>query len=218
VTGAWTDPAVAQDWARGDGQGPLLALPRRLAAEVVAADRPGTRRIADIGSGPGEFLRVFLDRFPGSHGVWSDISAPMQAMAEQELAGFDGRVRYLIADMLDFSGLPPDVDVIITSRATHHLSGPDLRAFYREAAGRLAPGGWLVNLDHTGLDPVWDERVRAARKLLVPRTGEQRSHRHDHPLSPAADHLAALAEAGLGDVDTPWRAFMTTLFMARRNG
>jgi SAM-dependent methyltransferase len=218
MTAFWTDPTAALGWAEHDAQQALLALPRAIAAEIVAGDRPQTDVVADVGSGPGDFLATFLRRLPAARGVWSDISKAMESLGRERLAEFDARVDYHIADMTDFAGLAEDVDVIITSRAVHHLDRDGLHAFYREAGQHLAPGGWLVNLDHFGPSDAWDARLRAARKVLVPRTGEQRPHHHKYPLTSVGDHLHAFAEAGFSDVETPWRGFVTGLFMARRDG
>jgi SAM-dependent methyltransferase len=218
MTAFWTDPESAVGWAQQDAQQALLALPRAIAAEIVAADRPQTAVVADIGSGPGDFLAVFLQRLPGARGLWSDISQTMETLGRERLATFGGRVDYRIADMTDFSGLPEDLDVIVTSRAVHHLDRDGLHAFYRDAGRHLAPRGWLINLDHFGPNDVWDARLRAARKILVPRTGEQRPHHHNYPLTSVADHVHAFIEAGFTDVETPWRGFVTGLFMARRDG
>ncbi len=218
MTAFWTDPSTALGWAERDAQRDLLSLPRVIAAEIVAVDRPQTSVVADIGSGPGDFLAVFLDRFPDARAIWSDISEAMAGLGREQLARFAGRVEYRLADMTDFAGLPGDLDVITTSRAVHHLDRDGLHAFYRDAAARLAPGGWLVNLDHFGPDDAWDARLREARKRLVPRTAEQKPHHHNYPLTSVADHMHALAEAGFTDAETPWRGFVTALFMARRGG
>lgn len=218
MTAFWTDPALARGWADNDAQRDLLSLPRVIAAEIVAVDHPGPAVVADIGSGPGDFLAVFLDRLPEATGIWSDISEAMETMGRDRLGGYADRVTYRIADMTDFTGLPSDLDVITTSRAVHHLDRDGLRAFYRDAGAHLAPGGWLVNLDHFGPSDAWNTRLREARTRLVPRTTEQRPHHHNYPLTSVADHLDALAEAGFTDVETPWRGFVTGLFMARRDG
>jgi cyclopropane fatty-acyl-phospholipid synthase-like methyltransferase len=217
-TSFWTDPTTALGWAEHDAQQNLLALPRAIAAEIVAFDRPQTALVADIGSGPGDFLAVFLDRLPDARAIWSDISEAMAGLGREQLARFNGRVDYRLADMTDFSGLADDLDVITTSRAVHHLDRAGLHAFYRDAAGHLAPGGWLVNLDHFGPDDTWNTRLREARNRLVPRTSEQKPHHHTYPLTSVADHMHALREAGFSDVETPWRGFVTALFMARRGG
>jgi cyclopropane fatty-acyl-phospholipid synthase-like methyltransferase len=218
MTAFWTDPNTAIGWADNDAQHDLLSLPRAIAADIVAVDRPNTAVVADIGSGPGDFLAIFLDRLPEARGIWSDISEPMESLGRERLSAFADRVQYRIADMVDFADLPPDLDVITTSRAVHHLDRDGLRAFYRDAATHLAPGGWLVNLDHFGPTDAWNTRLRDARKRLVPRITEQKPHHHNYPLTSVADHLDALAAAGFTDVETPWRSFVTSLFMARRAG
>lgn len=217
MTGSWIDPTFATEWAQRDAQRDLLSLPRAIAADIIATDLPGASVVADIGSGPGDFLSVLLDRLDSAHGIWTDISEPMETLARERLARFAGRVDYRIADMTDFDHLPMQLDVITTSRAVHHLDQAGVRAFYRDAAAHLAPGGWLINLDHTGQVEEWDRRLRTARRQLIPRTSEQRSHHHhNRPLASIDDHREALTAAGLTDVDTPWRAFITCLFMARR--
>lgn len=218
MTAFWTERSTALEWAEKDAQRDLLELPRRIAAEIVAIDRPATATVADVGSGPGDFLALFLQRFPEARGIWSDISPAMEELAHRQLDPLGPRTEYRIADMTEFAGLPDGLDVIMTSRAVHHLDRDGLRTFYRDAAEHLAPGGWLVNLDHFGPDDAWNTRLREARKRLVPRTTEQRPHHHNYPLTSVADHSEALAAAGFSDVETPWRGFVTALFMARRDG
>ena len=219
MTASWTEPGFAADWAERDAQRDLLSLPRAIAAEIVVSDRPGTSLVVDIGSGPGDFLAVCLEHLPAAHGLWSDISPEMQAIARTNLARFGGRVQYRVGDMFDVAAnLPEQVDVIVSSRVIHHLDAAGVHELYRSAAQHLAPGGWLVNLDHTTLAPEWNRRARQARKELIPRKREQRPHHHVHPTLPTIDdHLAALRSAGFTDIDMPWRAFVTCLFMARKN-
>jgi trans-aconitate methyltransferase len=212
----WLKPGFAESWSAQDGLANLLALPRQLAADVVAAERPNASLVIDIGSGPGDFLELMLTAFPAAAGVWNDLSPVMEELARTRLAPLGSRVSYLIGDMADVSGLPSGADVVVTSRASHHLSPTQLVAFYRGAAGLLAPGGWLVNLDHVELEPTWEARLRASRKRLVPPKAGSGAHHHDGRLPTADEHLAALAGAGVVDVETPWRAFYTYLFMGRR--
>ena len=219
TAGPWNDRDFALTWTANDRQDGLLALPRAMAAAIVAADRPDCRVILDVASGPGSFLASFLKEFPEATGFWSDASATMLATARERLDTFGRRVEFRLVDMTDLRGaeLPHDVDVIATSRASHHLDHDGLAAFYRDAAARLAPGGWLVNLDHIGVEPMWDQRLRASRHRFVPVRGDRTHHHHTHPLAGVADHLQALAAAGLTDVDVPWRAFYTCLIVARAN-
>ena len=227
----WRDAEFARSWAVGDSFSDLLDFPRRLAAAVVALDNPEPRCVVDIGSGPGAVLEVFLTQFPSARGVWTDASDAMLELARQRLDSFGDRVEYRIADMtqLAAAGLPESADVITTSRAAHHLDRAGLRAFYTDVAARLTPGGWLVNLDHigpasqagppatAGFDDVWDRRLRAARKEFGV-TSDGHKHHHNYPLTSVQDHLDAFAAAGITDVEVPWRAFYTCLFMGRTPG
>jgi SAM-dependent methyltransferase len=214
----WKDKEFATAWAEGDVVADLLALPRRIAAAVVEGDRPATELIVDVGSGPGAFLSVFLERFPQARGIWTDASEAMYEKAQTALAHHADRIDYQVLDMTEIgSGVLPDtIDVLLTSRAVHHLDKAALHAFYAAAAGLLAPGGWLVNLDHTGPGPAWDARLRAARKTIIPPRPKGGGHHHDGPLTSVGDHYAALDAAGFTDYDTPWRGFFTVLFMARK--
>jgi trans-aconitate methyltransferase len=216
VAEIWSDPEFAQAWASGDALKALLDLPRRISAAIVAGDRPEPACVVDIASGPGDYLAVFLEAFPSARGVWTDASKPMLDQARQRLAGFGDRVTYRLADMTDLGDAVPDgADVITTSRASHHLDRAGLIDFYSAAAGRLAPGGWLVNLDHTGSRDAWEGRLRAARKRLLAEPDPRAGHHHDKPLPAITDHLDGYAAAGFIDVDIPWRAFITCLFMGR---
>lgn len=224
----WRDAGFARSWAEGDPFRDLLDFPRRVAAAIVAGDNPEPATIIDVAAGPGAVLEIFLEQFPSARGIWTDASEAMLGLGKERLAPFGDRVEYRIADMtdLDRAGLPSQADVITTSRAAHHLDRDGLIAFYTEAAQRLAPGGWLVNLDHigpasqagppaaAGLDDVWDQRLRAARKRFgVSPDGPK--HHHNYPLTSLSDHLDAFAAAGITDVEVPWRAFYTCLFMGR---
>ena len=228
---AWRDTDFARDWAQDDSFRDLLDFPRRMAAAVVAGDNQAPATIIDVGSGPGAVLEIFLRRFPRAKGIWTDASCAMLDLAQEKLAPFGDRVEFRIADMtdLDGAGLPDEADVITTSRAAHHLDSGGLIGFHLAAARRLKPGGWLVNLDHigpasqagppatAGFDDVWDRRLRAARKEFGV-TSDGRKHHHNYPLTSVQDHLDAFAAAGITDVEVPWRAFYTCLFMGRTPG
>jgi SAM-dependent methyltransferase len=213
----WLDPNVATSWLEQDKLVNFLVLPRRIAAALIAEDRPNPRLVADIGSGPGDFLEVMLDVFPTAEGVWSDVSPTMADLARERLGRFDGRVKYVLADMTDLSSMPGSLDVVMTSRASHHLSPAQLAKFYSEAAEHLAPGGWLVNLDHIGPGKVWDDRLRAVRKKLIPPSDKATAHKHSAELPSIANHQDGLAAAGFTDTEIPWRGLYTCLFVARRD-
>jgi SAM-dependent methyltransferase len=107
--------------------------------------------------------------------------------------------------------------VIVTSRVVHHFSPDSIRALYREAFEGLRPGGFFFNLDHYGAPGDWERTYRRIRPEFVgkPRTALP-PHRHDHPFSVPAAHLAWLEAAGFEAPDVPWRTFYTALLVGRR--
>jgi SAM-dependent methyltransferase len=215
TTSEWMDHGLAARWTAADSLKEMLVLPRRISATVVAADRPGTALVVDVGSGPGDYLATMLDTFPAARGLWTDVSPAMEDIARPALAAYGDRVEFRLVDIEDLSPLPAGVDVLTTSRASHHFDAATLARFYAAAAEHLAPGGWLVNLDHVRSPGAWDRRLREARTAMIPQKREGTGHSHDKPLPTVDEHLAGLAAAGFDDVATPWRSFYTVLFMAR---
>ncbi|MBP0457072.1 class I SAM-dependent methyltransferase [Streptomyces montanisoli] len=216
----WSDPAFATAWLGGDPQGEydLLQLPRTIAAQLVADETPQPQLIVDIASGAGKFLSVLLTAFPEARGVWMDVSDTMLQQARKDLAGFGDRVYFTVGDMraLRAAGVPDGADVVLSSRASHHLDRAELHAFYAEAAGLLAPGGWLANLDHIGPEDIWDRRYRSVRRKHWSPRKPAPAHHHNYPLTSVGDHLDGYRAAGLTDVDVAWKAFYTCLFLGRR--
>jgi trans-aconitate methyltransferase len=217
-TAIWRDAEFARRWASTDGMADMLELPRHLTAALVAHDRPETRLVIDVGSGPGAYLEAFLEELPESAGIWLDASEAMLEQARKQLARFGDRVDFRLGDManLDAAKLPTGADVLISSRALHHLDRVALVGFYRQASVHLAPGGWVANLDHTGPLDVWDKRFRAIRKRFLGPDNDQGKHPHDYPFTSVRDHLDGLAAAGFDDVEIAWKAFYTCLFVARK--
>ncbi|MGB6453705.1 MAG: class I SAM-dependent methyltransferase [Streptosporangiaceae bacterium] len=212
----WLSTAFARQWTAAD-EPAALAFPRAIAASVVKLERQDARLIVDIASGPGDFLAVFLEQFPEARGIWTDVSDAMLALARDRLGRFGDRVDYRIADMTNLANadLPEAADAVITSRASHHLNRAGLVGFYQDAAMLLAPGGWMVNLDHVGAPANWDARLRTVRdQLRGAPAGERPGHHHDYPLVGVRDHLDALAAAGLTDAEIPWRSLLSCLFIA----
>ena len=216
----WKDSTFANSWASGDVLADLLDMPRRMSAAFVAQEISAPNTVIDVGSGPGAFLEVFLDEFPQARGIWTDASEPMESIARERLARFGDRVEYRLVEMTDLSdsNLPTDADVILSSRASHHLDAAGLASFYSQAAGRLRPGGWIVNLDHMGPSDRWDKRYRATRpRFTGPRRDPHEKHTHNYPLPSLEMHRDALAAAGVGDVDVAWKAFATALLMGAKS-
>lgn len=219
----WTDPERVDRWVARDAGREAVQSARELAASIVGLDTHPTL-VLELAAGAGTFLATFLRTFPGARGLWSDSSPHMTRHARGTLAPFADRVDYLLTDLrspgIAAAAAP---DVLICARVTHGLDAPGLAEFYRSAAGMLAPGGWLVNLDHMLPPQGWSTRYDALTPRFYEGTqvyeGTQRAaaakERGGHTVR---THLDALASAGLTDADTPWRLLSTVLLLARRPG
>jgi SAM-dependent methyltransferase len=216
------DEEAARAWLAGPTSSASDALQRpwQIAATVIGLDEePGVTAVLDVASGPGGFLQLLLGEFPAARGVWLDSSDVMQAEARSRLAGFGDRVEYHLGDILQLDQAcgPGSVDVVTTSRATHHLTVPDLGRFYQQAATVLRPGGWVANWDNVSMAGEWGGRLRAARAKL--RGGSRDagpSHPHVHRSPTAEEHLSAMRAAGFAEPQQVWQEFVTVLVMARK--
>lgn len=214
---SWNSPEYVDRWIHEDVLRDLLALPRRIAAEVVRDADLEVRRVVDIGSGPGGFLRVFLDAFPAAEGIWIDASEPMEGEAKHALADLGDRVSYTLADASDPARLVLDrADVVVTSRMAHHFSEETIRALYATVREALPPGGFFFNLDHFASPPGWEPRYRRVRSEMTGRKKDSKDrHPHEHPFHLVATHLGWLEAAGFDTPDVAWKGFFTALLAAR---
>lgn len=210
----------------GEPAGDRLGPARRLAAALVAQDLPAPRSIVDVGSFTGEFLEAFMQRFPQSHGQWTEPVTGNEDNARTRLARFGKNVDYVIGcPSRDISQgcVPANVDVLLTSWLSIHQDRDGIRKFYHEAAARLPSGGWLVNLDHVAAEQSqWARRLEGAREELAP-TGINAIvegppvHHADYVTPSLSAQLASLKEAGFSDVQVVWQRLDTVLLMARKN-
>ncbi len=215
--GSWQSAEYVGRWAGDDVLGRLLETPRRISIALVEEAQLDVRHVVDLGSGEGPYLADLLRAFDGARGTWLDSSEPMHERAQETLADFGGRVSFVVApaEELGATGLAR-ADVVVSSRALHHLTPEELARAYRDVRALLNPGGWFFNLDHVGSADDWEQRYRRIRDQF---TGKRRQslqpHREDEPLHPVSEHLRWLEEAGFEAVDVPWRMLYTALLAAR---
>ncbi|MBB5788246.1 class I SAM-dependent methyltransferase [Jiangella mangrovi] len=217
VIASWSESGYAAQWQQADGMSAMLRLPWAIATTLVGQERE-PKLVVDVGSGPGTFLAALLEAYPEARGVWIDASPDMKERAAETLAPYAGRVEYVVGDAAELSTMEParNADVVLNSRVAHHFDRPGLEAFYRDAAGLLVPGGWLVTLDHILPPGDWDRRYRDVLPIFAGPNAGKPSHPHYFPFPSMTDHLDALAGAGLTDADLAWRAFYTCLYVARK--
>ena len=204
--------------------GDKLEEPRRLAADIVATDKPDPKLIVDVGSFTGEFLEGFMERFPNAHGQWTEPVTGNRDNAKRRFERFGDRLDYVIGCAsrdISLGCVPKGVDVLLTSWLSIHQNLPGIQKFYKLAYGMLPSGGWMMNLDHVTVGEPWDGRLKAARtnatKEGLMATIEGPPVHHPDYVTPTLDQqLAGVRAAGFTDVAVVWRRLDTVLIMARK--
>jgi SAM-dependent methyltransferase len=170
-------------------------------------------RVLDIGSGHGVVAAAVLDAFPNATATGLDLSEPMMALGAERMARFGDRFHYHVGDFAE-GQLPADLtgpfDVVVSSRAIHHITPDAKRRLFADVYAHLAPGGCFIDIDN--MRPR-DEYLRAryaqadpgrptgyGNRAQAPRTGGSR----EHP-DPVAEQLTFLREAGFSHVDCFWK-------------
>lgn len=189
-------------------------------ADSPAHPTAGTR-ILDLGAGTGMLSSFALVAYPKAWLTLFDGAAMMLEKARESLGS--ERVAYIEGDL--YAELPDGPwDAVISALAIHHLDDPGKRHVFDETLRILRPGGVFINAEHIlGPTPALDAEYRrwheaAARAAGVDDT-EWAAAEHrmtaDH-LTPMADQLNWLSEAGFEDVDCLFKDRGFAVIFARK--
>jgi hypothetical protein len=200
-----------------------LSEPRSIAAAVIAADFPAPQLVVQVGAFQGEFLEVFLDKFPGAHGQWTEAitSEHNLSAAKERFARFGDRVEFKWGcarrDLSAGCVLPKPTDVILIEWLSIQQDLDGMYKVYHAGADDLRPGGWIINLDHvtfsgTGWQPLIETAVRQFRR---PEVEGPPVHYPQFKVPTVDEQLAAMRAAGF-DAHVVWQSFGTVLLMGRK--
>jgi 2-polyprenyl-3-methyl-5-hydroxy-6-metoxy-1,4-benzoquinol methylase len=116
--------------------------------ELVAAHPPSSRplRVVDVGCGDGDMLRR-LDTWAAKRGVPVALTGidlnPDAIRAAREVTPSAQRIEWIAGDALSNATIG-DIDVVICSLLTHHLTDPQIVQFLQWTE-RTTRRGWFVN-------------------------------------------------------------------------
>ncbi|MBI3930316.1 MAG: class I SAM-dependent methyltransferase [Armatimonadetes bacterium] len=183
------------------------------------------KRAVDLGIGTGYFTHRLLEKYPQVRVIAIDGSEDMLRLARGRLGGSAGQVDFRSGDFRRLAELAADArgaDLVYSSYALHHLSGPEKLDVLQQALRLLRPGGWLINADLiVAEDPVLEQRIQALRRRGIvaraggrdPRFGDEESTRQylerleaqdgDQPLTLTQD-LELMKNAGFHCVGPIW--------------
>lgn len=155
------DEAFAVGWAeRFTPTVPRLRLFDTI-IEQVRGSSAATGRVVELGVGPGFLAERVLACLPTMQYIAVDFSEAFLSIAQQRLAQYAGRVKFVQADLLSsrWPGVVQDVVVreavdggavgaCVSTWALHDLGDPDATfQVYRDCAELLAGGGVFLNGD-----------------------------------------------------------------------
>jgi hypothetical protein len=199
----------------------IMYEPRAISAAVVGADIPAPKYVVMIGAHHGEYLEVFLDKFPTARALWTepDNTEGNMPIAKERLARFGNRVDFKFGcgerDISD-GCVPKGADVIITDWVSILQNLDGMYKIYKIAYEQLAPGGWFVNIDQVSFGNIaWDSRIQTARKGFRPEHEWPPVHHADFRTPTIEEQLGAMRAAGF-DARVVWQSFSTVLFMGRK--
>jgi ubiquinone/menaquinone biosynthesis C-methylase UbiE len=192
-------------------------------AALIPFPREAQISVLDVGSGQGLVASRLLDAFPASHAIGLDVSEQMGEVARDRMAHYGDRFSFVLGDFLE-GGLPEQMtgsfDVVVSSRALHHVPVHQKRVLYGTIYTALRPGGCFFNLD--GVSPP-DERLRplyrqATARMrgtdVAPVRDETRSTRGPsagHHFQSLEQELHLFREAGFERVDCVWKRLAQAL-------
>jgi tRNA (cmo5U34)-methyltransferase len=174
-------------------------------------------RVLDVGTGQGLVASRLLDAFPASSAIGLDVSEQMGEIARDRMAHYGDRFAFVLGDFLD-GGLPDQLmgslDVVVSSRALHHVPVDQKQLLYATIFGALRSGGCFFNLD--GVAPP-DERLgavlrqamarlRGSSSPVVREDGQTaRGQSPGHHFQPLDRELHLVRDAGFELVDCFWK-------------
>jgi SAM-dependent methyltransferase len=217
----WSDEDFVASWIERQKE---RAPERRREFVKVRALIPKTPqqefRYLNLGAGHGELDELLLDHFKGANAVLVDTSLAMLAAARKRLARFGERVEYVQANLAKEAwtgAVSGPFDIVVSSKAVHHLEEPHLiRELYAAVYRMAGHGGMFLNLDY----------VRPARPMLAalapwaakdPEAGLSGHRPHDDEPGSLAEHLGWLVEAGFGTADVLWKDMNLALMVGVRD-
>lgn len=219
--GHFRDPDQATDYVQRLRQRDDRLPVFELMAKLIPHETHDALTVLDIGSGQAPAASACLATFPNAHAVGLDFSEAMMDAGRELTAGFGDRFEYMLGDFGN-GKLPANAvaagpyDVIVSSRAIHHLTKEQMPLLYADIYTNLKWKGSFFNLDTASAE---DESVRGLFKAirLAERGPRPREARGDAPVLYHHDdatllrHIEWLKKAGFASVEVFWKRLDTAM-------
>lgn len=200
--------------------------------------KPDLNSFLDLGCGDG-FLGYFVHgQYPGSKGVFLDVSQQMIRKARSKDP--EHRMEFVVRDFgeaawFDSVASLGKFDLVISGYSIHHIENKYKRRLYGDIFELLNPGGIFLNLEHVSspsdileetFDEMWldhmsvyqkhigDEKTREELKAIY----HDPEHKELNRLESVTEQCRWLEETGFSNVDCYMKYFELALFGGTRPG
>jgi precorrin-6B methylase 2 len=154
-----------------------------------------TRRLLDLGCGPGTYSLAILERFPSAHATLLDLpGAIAEARRIAAERGMSDRIAFVASDGMDYRPKEP-FDTILVSNTLHMIGPEGSIALLERCCGMMAPGGRMIvqaqflNDDRTS--PRWATLLNLIQRVGTP-------HGRNHAIGETKQWLR---RAGFADIE-----------------
>jgi tRNA (cmo5U34)-methyltransferase len=120
-------------------------------SRIIEKYNPSVTNFLDLGCGDG-FLGFYISKlYPGSHGVFLDLSKEMIDKARKK--EIENRSEFVIQDFSSFNWFRniktvQSFDLIISGFSIHHIDNEHKKQLYADIFKLLKPNGIFLNLEH----------------------------------------------------------------------
>jgi len=223
----WHSEAMVRHWVKeATAQERNRAEQRRMMADLLPFGDDEEFTFLDLGAGTGAASRAILESHPSATAILADFSAQMMAAGESQMQPFAGRYRRVEFDMTTGnwpSGIPANLDAIVTSMCVHHLTDERKQGLFGEIFDHLVPAGWYFNYDPVSapdlaVGQIWQrigdrENPEAAHRRQH-RTPEEQARWENHVryIIPLDQQLDYLRSAGFTGIDIFWKKLENVIY------
>ncbi|MBI4904627.1 MAG: class I SAM-dependent methyltransferase [Acidobacteria bacterium] len=226
----WQSAEVSRGFLEGTRAAiPLAQQQIDVMLRLLRAGRP-VERFLDLGCGDGVLAAAVLSQYPQAQAVCLDFSPEMVAAARRRLPQAEVQsVDYGPTSWTQAVAPHAPFDAIVSGFSIHHQPDERKRSLYGELLELLAPGGWLLNLEHVSSasahvealhDELFIDCLHAARpseaRDAIATAYHNRADKAANILAPLETQLAWLRELGFADVDCYFKIFELALFGGRK--
>ena len=164
---------------------------------IEIADRldfSATRRLLDLGCGPGTYSLAIVERNPQVQATLLDLPGPIaEARRIVEQRGMSDRVSFVARDAMEYTPDEP-FDTVLLSNTLHMIGPEGSRALLTHCHGMICPGGRIIvqaqylNDDRTS--PRWPTLLNLIQRVATP-------HGRNHAIGETGEWLKEAGFAGV---------------------